>query len=99
MKNESKIDTYGDSEQLYGHEVTLRKDWTEIYTDIYSHDHRAGINQLEIWLEADAGNVVEGVAARRLRMRAISKRTENDEGLEEWKAIEINLSGTCTTAN
>lgn len=60
MKNERKIDTYGDSEQLHSHKVTLRKDWTEIYTDIYSHDHRAGINQLEIWLRADAGNVVEG---------------------------------------
>lgn len=55
-----KIDTYGDSEQLHGHKVTLCKVWTEQYTDIYSHDHRPSINQLEIWLRTDAGNVVEG---------------------------------------
>lgn len=63
MKNEWKIDTYGDSEQLHGHKVTLCKVWTEQYTDVYSHDHRPSINQLEIRLRTDAGNVVE----RRLR--------------------------------
>lgn len=60
MKNEWKIDTYGDSEQLHGHKVTVCKVWTEQYTDVYSHDHRPSINQLEIRLLTDAGNVVEG---------------------------------------